>query len=136
MIIAITHGSIMLKHKSKVLDRFREMKALVENSMGQKLKAIHTDNGGEYLSAEFQNYLKSEGVRHERTVPNTSQQNEVAELMNRTLVETVQSMLSDMQLSKKFSAKALSTAVYLRNRCFDTGCKGNDSISSICWREA
>ena len=114
----------MLKHKSEVFDRFREMKALVENSTGQKLKAIHTVNGGEYLSAEFQNYLKSEGVRHERTVPKTSQQNEVPEWMNRTLVETVRSMLSDAQLSKKFWAEALSTAIYLRNRCLTRAVKG------------
>jgi hypothetical protein len=36
--------------------------------------------------------------------------------MNRTLVETVCSMLSDSKLPQKFWAEALSTAVYLRNR--------------------
>ena len=36
--------------------------------------------------------------------------------MNRTLVETTQSMLADSKLPPKFWAEALSTAVYLRNR--------------------
>ena len=36
--------------------------------------------------------------------------------MNRTLVESVRSMVADAQLPQKFWAKVLSTAVYLRNR--------------------
>ena len=60
--------------------------------------------------------MKSEGVRHELTVPKTPQQNGVAERLNRTLVEAVRSMLIDTNLPHKFWAEALSTAVYLKNR--------------------
>ena len=106
----------ILKSKSQVFEKFVEWKALVETSSGRKLKILRSDNGGEYTSAEFIAYLKKEGVRHELTVPKTPQQNGVAERMNRTLVESVRSMLSDAKLPKKFWAEALSTAVYLRNR--------------------
>jgi len=105
-----------LKHKSQVFDRFREWKALVENASGQKLKVLRTDNGGEYTSIKFEEFLKSEGVRHECTIPKTPEQNGVAERLNRTLVETVRSMLIDSKLPHKFWAEALSTATYLRNR--------------------
>ena len=71
----------ILKHKDEVFPRFLEWKALVERSMNQKLKVLRTDNGGEYVSAEFQSYLKKEGVRHELTVPKTPEQNGVAERM-------------------------------------------------------
>ena len=37
-------------------------------------------------------------------------------MMNRTLVESVRSMLSDAHLPQSFWAEALSIAVYLRNR--------------------
>ena len=77
---------------------------------------LRTDGGGEYTSARFEEFLKCEGIRHERTIPRTPEQNGVAERMNRTLVETVRSMLSDSKLPQKFWAEALSTAVYLRNR--------------------
>ena len=106
----------ILKSKSQVFEKSVEWKALVETSSGCKLKTLRSDNGGEYTSAEFTAYLKKEGVRHELTVPKTPQQNGVAERMNRTLVESVRSMLSDAKLPKKFWAEALSTAVYLRNR--------------------
>ena len=62
---------------------------MVEKSTGRKLKTLHTNNGGEYTFAEFEAYLKTEGVRHELTVPKTPKQNGVAECMNRTLVEAV-----------------------------------------------
>ena len=89
---------------------------MVEKSTGEKLKVLCTDNGGEYTSKEFQAYLTQEGVRHELMIPKTPEQNGVAERMNRTLVETVRSMLVDSNLPHAFWAEALSTATYLRNR--------------------
>ena len=106
----------VLKRKDQVFAKFMEWKTLVEKSTGQKLKTLRTDNGGEFTSTQFQDYLRSKGVRHELTVPKTPQQNGVAERMNRTLVEMVRSMIADAKLPKKFWAEALSTATYLRNR--------------------
>ena len=89
---------------------------MVERSTSQKLKAIRTDNGGEFTSTEFEAYLRAEGVKHELTIPKNPEQNGVAERMNRTLVETVRSMLSCTNLPHKFWGEALSTAAYLHNR--------------------
>jgi transposase InsO family protein len=105
-----------LKQKSEVFERFLEWKAQVENESNRQLKILRSDNGGEYRSAIFEKYLKREGVKQEFTVPKTPEQNGVAERMNRTLIETVRSMLADSKLPQKFWAEALSTAVYLRNR--------------------
>ena len=120
----------ILKNKSEVFEKFVEWKVLVENSTGQKLKTVRTDNGGEYTSAEFTVYLKKEGVCHEFTVPKTPQQNGVAEQMNRTLVEVVCSMLSDAKLPKKFWAEALSTAVYLCNCNPTTAVQGRTPLEA------
>jgi hypothetical protein len=106
----------LLKRKSEVFEKFQKWKALVENASGRKLKVLRTDQGGEYMSNEFKAFLESTGVRHEHTVPKTPEQNGVAERMNRTLIETVRSMLADANLPHEFWAEALSTAVYLRNR--------------------
>ena len=107
----------LLKSKGDVFSlKFRDWKAMVERSTGRKLKVLRSDNGGEYTSGEFVQYLRSEGIRHERTVPKSPQQNGVAERLNRTLVEMTRSMLSGSSLPQKLWAEALSTAVYLRNR--------------------
>ena len=105
-----------LKSKDEVFNRFIEWKALVENATGKSIKVLRTDNGGEYTSTVFQNYLKKEGIRHELTIPKTPEQNGVAERLNRTLVEMARSMLLDGKLKLKFWAEAVSTAVYLKNR--------------------
>jgi len=44
---------------------------MVENASGKKLKVLHIDNGGEYTSNKFEEFLKSKGLRHECTVPKT-----------------------------------------------------------------
>ncbi len=79
-----------LKTKDEVFKRFQDWKA---KSSGRELKVLRSDNGGEYTSERFTEYLRSEGVTHERTVPRTPEQNGVAERLNRTLIEMTRSML-------------------------------------------
>ena len=92
----------VLENTDEVFTRFKEWKLLVEKSINRKLKSICTDNGGEYVLNEFQDFLRTEGVKHERSISNNSEQNRVAERMNRTLVETLRSMLVDSKLPKTF----------------------------------
>ena len=103
-----------LKNKSEVEAKFKEWKTMVELQHAKRVKILRSDNGGEYTSKQFEQYLKKEGIKHELTIPKTPEQNGVAERMNRTVVEMTRSMLHNMP--KKFWAEALSTAVYLRNR--------------------
>ena len=57
-------------------------------------------------------------------MPKTPQQYGVAERLNRILVESVPSMLSDAKFPKKFWDEAFSTAVYLCNRSPTTAVQG------------
>ena len=106
----------VLKRKDQVFESFLKWQALVENSTGRKVKVLRSDNGGEYTSRKFKEHLSQHGIRHETTVPKNPEQNDTAERMNRTLMESVRSMLADSGLPQRFWAEALSTAVYLRNR--------------------
>ena len=91
-----------LKKKDQFFEKFLEWKTMVEKETGKNQKALRTDNGGEFTSSKFEAYLKSEGVRHELTIPKTPEQNGVAERMNRTLVEATRSMLSNANLPPNF----------------------------------
>ena len=121
----------VLKHKDQVFSRFIEWKKMVEKSTGQQVKNLRTDNGGEFTSNEFEEYLKAEGVRYEQTIPRTPEQNGVAERMNRILVEAVRSMLSTSKLPHKFWAEALVTAVYLRNRSPTRAVEGMTPLEAL-----
>lgn len=104
-----------LKSKDQVFEKSLEWKAMVEKSTGRKLKAIRTDNRGEFTSKEFEAHLTTERVHHEVTIPKNPEQNGVAERMNRTLVRTARSILVNANLPHSFWAEALSTATFLQN---------------------
>ena len=64
-----------LKHKANVFKKFLEWKGLVKRSTGRKVKVLRSDNGGEYISKEFQNYLTKEGIGHQLAAPKAPKQN-------------------------------------------------------------
>ncbi|RDY11436.1 hypothetical protein CR513_03880, partial [Mucuna pruriens] len=71
-----------LKIKDQMLEKFKQFQALVERQLGKKVKCIRFDNGGEYCGP-------FDGIRHEKTPPETPQLNGLVERMNRTLIERV-----------------------------------------------
>ncbi|KAG8477605.1 hypothetical protein CXB51_030323 [Gossypium anomalum] len=83
---------------------------------GKQIKYLRTDNGLEFYYDEFNRLCKSEGIMRHLTVRHTPQQNSIAELMNRTIMEKVRCMLSNANLAKSFWAEAASTAYFLINR--------------------
>jgi transposase InsO family protein len=66
-----------LKTKDRVLARFQEFKARVENLTERRIKVLRSNNGGEYTSRDF-NYLCIEaGIKREYIVPYNPQHNGV-----------------------------------------------------------
>ena len=87
----------------------------VENQLGKCIKAIRFDRGSEYLIGDFKDYLIENGIISQLTALGTPQQNDVAKRRNRTLLDTVRSMLSYSTLRISFWGYALHTAMYLLN---------------------
>ena len=48
-----------MQKKSETYSKFCEFKALVEKESGKKVKALRSDNGGEYISDEFKDFCKA-----------------------------------------------------------------------------
>ena len=65
---------------------------------GFKIKNFQTDNGSEYVSKKFSDYLNRCGIQRRLTVQNTPQQNVVSERMNRTLLDMGRCMLLEAKL--------------------------------------
>jgi hypothetical protein len=106
----------VLKRKSDVAECYLKYEASVERQTGNKIRALRSDRGGEYLSDFLKSHFESKGISHELTAAYTPHQNGIAERMNRTLLNLVRSMLFHMKVPKRLWAEALSTAVYVRNR--------------------
>jgi transposase InsO family protein len=90
----------LLREKWEVLPAFKDFKSLVENQAETTIKVLRSDGGGEYTSLELEGLLKAHGILHEKTAPYTPEQNGLAEIQNRTLVERLRAMLYEANLSK------------------------------------
>jgi transposase InsO family protein len=55
----------VMQKKDQTFSKFREFKALVEKESGKQVKALRSDNGGEYISNEFKDFFSKEGIRRE-----------------------------------------------------------------------
>ncbi|KAE8977614.1 hypothetical protein PR002_g24957 [Phytophthora rubi] len=95
-------------------------KADMENATGRKIKRIRSDNDRVYTGRFFKEYLSKQGICHEKTVPYTPQQNELAERTNRSLVEMARCMLYHEGIEKKWWAEAVNTSAWIINRIPNT----------------
>ena len=81
-----------MRAKDEVLEIFVKWKKLVETQTGRKIKVLRSDNGGEYTYDPFLQVCQNEGIKRHFMVRYTLQQNDVAERINRTLLEKLQCM--------------------------------------------
>ena len=65
---------------------------MIETETSLKVKCLRSNNGREYIGGGFSEYCTAQGIRMEKTILGTPQQNGVVECMNRTLNERARSM--------------------------------------------
>ena len=85
---------------------------------------MRSDNGGEYVSQEWENFFDNNGIIHQKTIPYTPQQNGIAERKNRTLLNAARSLLKTGQMKQRFWEDAISTTCYMQNRTPHTALQG------------
>ena len=76
-----------MRNKSDSFSCYKQYKAWLDMQHGAKIKQLQSDRGGEYLSEEFDQHMKSQGTVRSLTTHDTPEQNSVAECLNRTLIE-------------------------------------------------
>ena len=116
----------LLKKKSEAFDCFQTFKEFVENECDKKIKCLRSDNGGEYVSNEFNKFCDVNGIKRHFSVTETPQQNGVVERKNRTVVEMARTMLHEAKLSNVLWPQAIHTAVHILNRCL---LRNNQSVT-------
>lgn len=109
-------GINIIKYKSEVPNKFMNFAALLKTERGRNLKKIRSDNGYEYCSKEFQDWLAKSGIRHETTTLYTPQQNGVSERANRTLMEATRSQMHAKKIPLELWGEAVTSSVYVLNR--------------------
>ncbi|WVZ24220.1 hypothetical protein V8G54_002764 [Vigna mungo] len=76
-----------------------------------------TDGGGEFNSGNLNEFCADRGITHEVTAPYTPQHNGLVERRNRMILDMVRCMIKGKGLPNYLWGEAVSTSVYLLNRC-------------------
>jgi len=97
----------------------------------QKVRTFQTDSGKEYVNRDVEALLEQQGIELHKSPAYTPQFNGVAERFNRTIVEMVQTMLINSNLSCGFWAKALQLAVHIYNQTPHKANKGKSAYFTL-----
>lgn len=111
-----------LKEKREVFKFFTSYQKRVERFLNCKILNVRTDNGLEFCSKEFEDFLEDQGIKMERTNTYTPEQNGVSERFNYTAVNAIKALLKDSGLKNGFWVEALFCFTYAWNRI----CHGKD----------
>ena len=84
----------------KYLTNFNNSKLKYKTLQKKRIKILISDNGGEYTSKEVIAFCKEIGIKRELIVPYNPEQNGIAKRKNRSIEESVKSMLHDKDLPK------------------------------------
>ena len=88
--------------RTELLNIYLKFESMVQTLFNKKIKDLRSDNGGEYISNNFEKHLEEQGTFHQKTVPHTPQQNGIAERRNKSILEAARSMIHAANLPKKF----------------------------------
>src|SRR5271169_329089 len=105
-----------LTWKNEIFVTFKRFKTFIEMKIECKIKTLHSDRGGEFISLEMKAFLEEEGIIYKKTAPYTPQSNGVTERFNRTLLEGERALSFTANIPSTLWADLAASAVHIRNR--------------------
>jgi len=114
-----------MKHRSELFHIFQSFFNEIKTQFGVSIRVLRSDNGREYLSHSFKQFMASHGILHQTSCAYTPQQNGVAERKNRHLIETTRTLLIHGAVLEHFWGDVILTACYLINRMPSSVLKNN-----------
>jgi hypothetical protein len=106
----------LLAEKSEAFQKFKETLLMMENLSNKKAKFFLSDNGGEFVSIEFDKFLAEKGIVRRLTTAYTPELNGSAEREHRTLGEKSRAIRLDAGLPKSFWGFAVLACNFVGNR--------------------
>jgi transposase InsO family protein len=126
---------VVLGSKGEAANAIRRAQAAAEAECGRKLRVLRTDNGGEFMAAEFTSYCVDEGVQRHYSAPYSPQQNGVVERRNQTVVGMARALVKQRGMLAVFWGEAVVMAVYILNRS-PTKAQRQDAVRGLAWAQA
>jgi len=105
----------LMGKKSEAIKAYKFFEAWVITQHSTKIKVLHSDCGGEYLSKEFDEHLVAAGTVQRLTTHDMPQLNGVTERLNWMLLERIRALRYASGLPQMLWGEALQHATWLKN---------------------
>lgn len=108
------------KTKESVLDAFEKFMLDYQDQLTRGINLFHTDNGGEYLNRDMDQFCEELCIKRSYTVPYEPPQNPYAERAWGTVLRKVRTSLADARLPDAFWSYAIRQAAVVHNAMCDS----------------
>lgn len=105
-----------LRNKEEVAEKVIEFLNLARKKIGREVQGFWSNNGREFVTSTLTNQFRQRGITFETSAPYTLQQNRKAERENRTLVESMRSMIYGQDCLKYLWPKAILFVAQVYNQ--------------------
>ena len=104
-----------LKHKNEEFAAFQAYKAWAKRQLGTTLKCKRTDHGGEFMSNEQKAYMTENRIEHQKSMPDSPQQNGQVERFQQTVVNGAEAIQHHAGLSNGFWIHTVKAKLHMYN---------------------
>lgn len=124
-----------MKHKSQALTIFSQFLIDIKTQFQTNLQSIQSDHGKEFLSTDFQTFIRTKGIIYLKSCVYTPQQNGIVERKHRHILEVARCLRNQSNIPIKFWSDCVNTAVYIINRIPSPILKGKTPYHMIYQKE-
>ena len=109
-----------LKHKDRAAKSIMDLDKAIEAKFHKRTHTLKTDNSGEFVNSTLQKHCQERGITSMTSVAYNPELNGRAERRNQTHIEGAWTMIKYLKLGKDLWGEAMSTHIYIRNRCLSS----------------
>lgn len=109
-------AAIPLTTKSEVFSTLSRAIEIEAKRLGYYPSVLHSDRGTEFLNAQYKEFCKQNIIRQRFSDEYTPQQNGLAERFNRTIIESLRTVMLDSGLKPNLWNEVLSSCILALNQ--------------------
>lgn len=107
---------LLVKIESDVIMHITSFLTLIKNQFLASVKIVRTDNGLELFNSQCHALFNSLGIIHQSTCVHTPQQNDIAKIKHKHLLEMARALRFQAHMPFKFWGECVFTAAFLIHR--------------------
>ena len=108
--------TFLMRNKTDVVNIISDFLVFIKTQYSSLVLCIRSDNAKELCEGDILLVYRKYGIKHQRSCPNTPQQNGIVERKHRHLLETARALYFQSRVPIKFWGECLLTATHIINR--------------------